>query len=72
MKQFPVHFFQKQDKKLIYGQTVWSLTLLQAYPSYSGNKHREHGASLLVSTRSESEPVGCFQGNGSEMCLECM
>lgn len=46
-----------KDKKGV-GQTVWSLTLLQAYPSYSRNKHREHGASLLVSRQSESEPVG--------------
>lgn len=54
-------FSLKNQTKPVYGQTFLSLTLLQVYPSYSGNKHREHGASLLVSTRSESEPVGVFK-----------
>lgn len=58
---FQLNSEKSKKKKLEYGQTVWSLTLLQAYPSYSGNKHREHGASPLVSTRSESEPVGIFK-----------
>lgn len=43
----------------------FSLTLLQAYPSCSGNKHREHDASRLVATRSESEPVFKVRGETS-------
>lgn len=37
------------------------LTLLQVYPSYSRNKHRGRGASLLASTLSKSEPVGILK-----------
>jgi len=40
---------------------VQSLTQLQVYPSYSGSKHTGRGASLLVSTQSESEPVGVLR-----------
>lgn len=49
------HVFGKIDDYIILADFS-SLTLLWAYPSCSGNTHREHGASLLVSTQSESEP----------------
>ncbi len=49
----------------MYIVNLLSLTLLQACPSCSRNTHREHGASPLVSTQSESEPVGVFTATGA-------
>lgn len=45
------------------------LTLLQAYPSYSRNKRRGRGASLLVSTLSTSEPVGIMKAGEVVVCV---
>lgn len=59
-KKFNMFFFLNTEKQIC-GQTVDSPTLLQAYPSYSRNKCREHCASLLASTLSESGPVGIFK-----------